>query len=404
METIYECCAGLDIHKKTVVACVLTPEGRQTRTFSTMTKALLELADWLLECQVTHVAMESSGVFWKPIYNLLEGLDLTLLVVNARHMKAVPGRKTDVKDAEWIAQLLQHGLLRASYIPDRPQRELRELVRYRRNLVRQRAQVVNRIQQLLEGANIKLSSVARDVVGVSGRAMLEALVSGADDPQALAELAKGKLRQKRPELAEALQGLMGSHQRLVLQSQLRHLDFVDQEISQMNQEVTTRMEPFEDAILRLDEIPGIGRRTAEDVLAEIGVDMSRFPTAGHLASWAHVCPGNHESAGKRKSGATGRGNPWLRAALVEAARAAARTKKSYFSAQYHRLAARRGGKRAALAVAHSLLITIYHLLSRGTEYQDLGVNYFDERRQQQTVLRAVSRIERLGYKVSLQAA
>ena len=265
METIYECCAGLDIHKKTVVACVLTPEGRQTRTFSTMTKALLELADWLLECQVTHVAMESSGVFWKPIYNLLEGLDLTLLVVNARHMKAVPGRKTDVKDAEWIAQLLQHGLLRASYIPDRPQRELRESVRYRRNLVRQRAQVVNRIQQLLEGANIKLSSVARDVVGVSGRAMLEALVSGADDPQALAELAKGKLRQKRPELAEALRGLMGSHQRLVLQSQLRHLDFVDQEISQMNQEVTTRMEPFEDAILRLDEIPGIGRRTAEDV-------------------------------------------------------------------------------------------------------------------------------------------
>ncbi len=404
METIYECCAGLDIHKKTVVACVLTPEGRQTRTFSTMTKALLELADWLLECQVTHVAMESSGVFWKPIYNLLEGLDLTLLVVNARHMKAVPGRKTDVKDAEWIAQLLQHGLLRASYIPDRPQRELRELVRYRRNLVRQRAQVVNRIQQLLEGANIKLSSVARDVVGVSGRAMLEALVSGADDPQALAELAKGKLRQKRPELAEALQGLMGSHQRLLLQSQLRHLDFVDQEISQMNQEVTTRMEPFEDAILRLDEIPGIGRRTAEDVLAEIGLDMSRFPTAGHLASWAHVCPGNHESAGKRKSGATGRGNPWLRAALVEAARAAARTKKSYFSAQYHRLAARRGGKRAALAVAHSLLITIYHLLNRGTEYQDLGVNYFDERRQQQTVLRAVSRIERLGYKVSLEAA
>ncbi len=404
METIYQCCAGLDVHKKTVVACVITQAGQQTRTFSTMTKALLELADWLLECQVTHVAMESSGVYWKPIYNLLEGLDLTLLVVNARHMKAVPGRKTDVKDAEWIAQLLQHGLLRASYIPDRPQRELRELVRYRRNLVRQRAQVVNRIQQVLEGANIKLSSVARDVVGVSGRAMLEALASGADDPQALAELAKGKLRQKRPELAEALQGLMGSHQRLLLQSQLRHLDFIGQEISQMDQEVATRMDPFEDAVQRLDEIPGVGRRTAEDVLAEIGVDMSRFPTAGHLASWAHVCPGNHESAGKRKSGATGRGNPWLRAALVEAARAAARTKKSYFSAQYHRLAARRGGRRAALAVAHTILVTIYHLLSRGTEYQDLGVNYFDERHQQYTIRRAVNRIERLGYKVSVEAA
>ncbi len=404
METIYQCCAGLDVHKKTVVACVITQEGQQTRTFSTMTKALLELADWLLECQVTHVAMESSGVYWKPIYNLLEGLDLTLLVVNARHMKAVPGRKTDVKDAEWIAQLLQHGLLRASYIPERSQRELRELVRYRRNLVRQRAQVVNRIQQVLEGANIKLSSVARDVVGVSGRAMLEALASGADDPQALAELAKGKLRQKRPELAEALQGLMGSHQRLLLQSQLRHLDFIGQEVSQMDQEVATRMDPFEDAVQRLDEIPGVGRRTAEDVLAEIGVDMSRFPTAGHLASWAHVCPGNHESAGKRKSGATGRGNPWLRAALVEAARAAARTKKSYFSAQYHRLAARRGGRRAALAVAHTILVTIYHLLSRGTEYKDLGVNYFDERHQQYTIRRAVNSIERLGYEVSVEAA
>ncbi len=404
METIYQCCAGLDVHKKTVVACVITQEGQQTRTFSTMTKALLELADWLLECQVTHVALESSGVYWKPIYNLIEGLNLTLLVVNARHMKAVPGRKTDVKDAGWIAQLLQHGLLRASYIPDRPQRELRELVRYRRNLVRQRAQVVNRIQQVLEGANIKLSSVARDVVGVSGRAMLEALASGADDPQAMAELAKGELRRKRPELAEALQGLMGSHQRLLLQSQLHHLDFIGQEISQMDQEVATRMDPFEAAVQRLDEIPGIGRRTAEDVLAEIGVDMSRFPTAGHLASWAHVCPGNHESAGKRKSGATGRGNPWLRAALVEAARAAARTKKSYFSAQYHRLAARRGGRRAALAVAHTILVTIYHLLSRGTEYQDLGVNYFDERHQQYTIRRAVNRIERLGYKVSVEAA
>ena len=319
MEVINARCCGLDVHKKTVLACVMTPEGRETRTFRTMTKDLLELADWLVECRVTHVAMESSGVFWKPIYNLLEGLDLTLLVVNARHIKAVPGRKTDVKDAQWIADLLRHGLLRSSYIPDRSQRELREVVRYRRNLVRERSRGVMRIQQVLEGANIKLSSVATDVVGVSGRAMLEALARGSEDPQAMAALAKGRMRPKRPELEEALRGMMGSHQRMLIQSQLRHLDFLNQEIVQLDEEVAARMAPFEEAIQVADAIPGVGPRTAQEILAETGPDMNSFPTARHLSSWAHVCPGNNESAGKRKSGATGRGNPWLRSALVEAA-------------------------------------------------------------------------------------
>lgn len=404
MEVIHERCAGLDVHKRTVVACVITPEGQQTRSFSTMTRGLLELADWLLERKVSHVAMESTGVFWKPIYNLLEGLELTLLVVNAAHIKAVPGRKTDVKDAQWIADLLRHGLLRGSFIPERPQRELRELVRYRRTLLRQRAQVINRIQQVLEGANIKLSSVASNIVGVSGRAMLQALVAGEEDPQALAALAKGRLREKAPALEEALRGRIGPHQRLLLRSQLRHLDFLDAEIGQLDQEVAARMGPFEAALQVADGIPGVGLCTAQEVLAEVGTDMSRFPTAEHLASWARVCPGNRESGGKRKSGRTGRSNPWLRSALIEAARAAARSKNSYLAAQYHRLAARRGDKRAVVAVAHSILVILYHLLRRGTTYQDLGSNYFDARDRQAAVRRSVRRIERLGYKVTLEAA
>jgi transposase len=316
----------------------------------------------------------------------------------------VPGRKTDVKDAEWIADLLRHGLVRGSYIPDRSQRELRELVRYRTTLVRQRSQVVNRVQKVLEGASIKLSSVASDVVGVSGRAMLEALIAGIEDPQALAGLAKGTLRQKRQALESALRGLMGPHQRLMLTSLLRHLDFLDDEMSQMGQEITKRMCPFEEALQRLDTIPGMGRRAAEEVVAEIGTDMSRFPTAGHLASWAHMCPGNNESAGKRKSGSTGSGNPWLRSVLVEVSWAAARTRQTYLSAQYHRLAARRGDKRAVVAVGHSILVIIYHILRDGTVYQELGGNYFDERDRPAAVRRAAQRIERLGYKVTVEAA
>lgn len=403
MQVVHERCCGLDVHKKMVVACAITSQGQETRTFSTMTKDLLKLADWLRERGVTHVAMESTGVFWKPIYNLL-GDEFTVLVVNAHHIKVVPGRKTDVKDAEWIAELLRHGLVRGSFIPDRSQRELRELVRYRRSLIQQRSQVVNRIQKVLEGANIKLSAVVSDVVGVSARAMLEALISGQQDPKALAAMARGSLRQKQPALEEALQGLVGAHQRMMLQSQLRHLDFLDQEIARLDEEVSERMRPFEEDIQRIDEVPGLGRRLAEQVVAEIGLDMNRFPSAEHLASWARMCPGNNESAGKRNNGRTGHANPWLRSALVEAAWAAIRSKATYLSAQYHRLAARRGKKRAIVAVAHSILVIIYHMLRDHTSYRDLGSNYFDERNYLHVLKKAVSRIERLGYKVTLDAA
>ena len=400
MEVTYERCCGMDVHKKTVVACVMTPDGRETRTFSTMTGKLIEMADWLAQCGVTHVAMESTGVLWKPIYNLLEER-FTVMVVNARHIKAVPGRKTDVKDAEWIAELLRHGLLRGSFIPERPQREL---MRYRRSLIDERARVVNRIQKVLEGANIKLSSVATDILGVSGRAMLEAMVEGAEDPKVLADMARGRLRNKRPSLEQALRGLVGPHQRTMLQSQLRHLDFLDHEIEQVSQEVSERMAPLEDELQRLDEIPGIGRRVAEEVLAEIGTDMSRFPTANHLASWAGLCPGNNESAGKRRSGRSRHGNKWVHSTLVEAAWSASRTKDTYLSAQYRRIAPRRGQRRAVVAVAHTMIVDIYHMLRKGTRYRDLGGNFFRERAHHFHLDRAVRQIEGLGYKVSLQAA
>ncbi len=404
MEVTYERCAGLDVHKKTVTACVITPEGKGTRGFGTMTPDLLKLADWLLECGVTHAAMESTGVYWKPVYNLLEGTGLILLVANAQHIKAVPGRKTDVKDAEWIATLLRHGLIRGSFIPDRPQRELRELVRHRRSLIQQRSHVVNRIEKLLEGANIKLGAVLSNVVGASGRAILEALATGSEDPAILAELARGSVRRKRGELITSLQGSVGDHQRMLLQSLLRQMSFLEDEIAVLDGEVARRMAPFEEALQRLDTIPGIGRRGAEDILAEIGMDMSRFPSAAHLASWARVCPGSNESAGKQKSVSTGHANRWLRSALTQAAQAAAHKRDSYFQALYWRLAARRGKKRAIIALAHSILTVVYQLLKTGAQYQDLGLHYFDLRDQQRLTHRLVHRLEGLGYQVTLEAA
>ena len=402
MRVVYESCCGLDVHKKSVVACVVTPESEQTRTFGSTTRQLLELADWLRAQGVTHVAMESTGVYWKPIYNLLEE-EFTVWVVNAHHIKTVPGRKTDVKDAQWIADLLRHGLLRASFIPDRPQRELRELVRYRRTLIQERTREVNRIQKVLEGANIKLASVASDVLGVSGRAMLAALAAGEKDPTVMANLAKGQLREKLGELEEALRGLVGPHQQLMLASQLRHLDFLDQEIGRLDREVAQRLSPLEETLQAVDTIPGVGRRTAETILAEMGTDMSRFATPGHLASWAGVCPGNNRSGGKSKRSPTKGGNIWLQSALVEAARSAART-RTYLGAQYRRLARRIGANRAAMAVAHSMTVIIHHLLKNKTQYIDLGANYFDERDQAATLRRAVRRIERLGLKVTVEAA
>lgn len=403
MELLYQRCCGLDVHKKVVAACVITPQGRETRTFSTMTSDLLKLKDWLVESEVSHIAMESTGVFWKPVYNLLED-DFSLLLVNAQHIKALPGRKTDMKDAEWIAQLLRHGLVKGSFVPDRDQRELRELVRYRRSLIEERARVINRIQKVLEGANIKLSSVATDVVGVSGRAMIEAMVNGVNDPKVLAEMAKGRLRKKKETLEESLKGLMGNHQKTMLNSQLRHLAFLDQEIARLDEEIGGRMHRFDEVMQRLDTIHGVDRRGAEEVLAEIGTDMSRFSTTGHLASWAGICPGNNRSGERQKSGRTRRGNRWLRSTLIRAARGAARSMGNYLSAQYHRLVHRRGDKRAIVAVAHTIIVIIYNILCKGTTYQDLGYLYFDKRDQERVLRRAVQRIEALGYKLSLQVA
>jgi transposase len=343
----------MDVHKKTVVACVRTNQGQETRTFGTMTRELLRLWDWLDQEHVSAVAMESTGVYWKPVYNVLESLEVELMVVNAQHVRAVPGRKTDVKDAEWLADLLRHGLLRASFIPPRPHRELRELVRYRRTLVDERSDVVRRIQKLLEGANVKLGDVASDVMGVSGRAMLWALAEGQSDPQELSQLAKTALRRTRAELVLALEGSMGDHQRFMLRRQLRHAEFLERQVEELSQEIEERMRPFQVAVERIDEIRGLGRRSAEAILAEIGIDMSRFASAKHIVSWAKICPGNHQSAGKRRSGATGTGNGWLQTALVEAAWGASNQKGTYYHALYHRLAARRGPKRAIVAVVQT---------------------------------------------------
>ncbi len=407
MQVVYPHCCGLDIHKASVVACLLVtppagPVRKETRTFTTMTEDLLRLADWLSAEQVTHVAMESTGIYWRPIWNLLEE-QFTLLLVNAQHLKAVPGRKTDVKDAEWLAELLRHGLVRGSYVPERPQRELRELTRYRTQLVRTRTAEVNRLQQTLEGANIKLAAVASDIRGQSARAMLEALVAGDADAAALAQLAQGRLREKIPQLEQALTGRFGPHQRFLVAEHLAHIDYLEASIERVSAEIAERLRPFEAAIERLDGITGVGRRIAEGLLAEIGTQLDRFPTARHLASWAGMCPGNDESAGKRRSGKTRKGSPWLRALLVEAAQAAGRSRNTYLGAQYRRLAARRGKKRAAVAVGHSILVIAYHLLTEERDYQDLGGQFFDERDRQQVERRLVRRLERLGFKVTLEA-
>lgn len=399
MEVVHERCCGLDVHKKTVVACVITPEVKEIRTFSTMTDDLQAMCQWILQHGCTHVAMESTGVYWKPIYNLLEDHGLEILVVNAQHIKQVPGRKTDVKDAEWIAQLLQHGLLKGSYIPSREQRELRELIRYRKSLIRERASEVNRLQKVLEGANIKLASVATDILGVSGRAILEELIAGNADEQTLSRLAKGRLRNKTKELEQALKGVIRPHQRKLLAIQLQHIDELDELIDEVSAEIERRMRPFEEDLARLEGIPGIGRKAAEMIVAEIGTDMRRFPSAPHLASWAGLCPGNNESAGKRHSGKTRKGDGWLREAMIECARAAARSKNSRLSARYHRIAARRGTKRAAVALAHTLLVIVYHLLKDKTEYRDLGPDYYDKRNRDALIRRHVHRLKELGVTV-----
>jgi transposase len=406
MEIVARCCCGLDVHKKSVVACLRAVDAagrlhKEGRTFGTMTADLLALAEWLAAAGCTQVAMESTGVYWRPVFNLLHDR-FEVLVVNAQHIKAVPGRKTDVKDAEWIAELLQYGLLRGSFIPPQPQRELRDLTRHRTTLVQERARVSNRLQKVLEDANIKLAAVATNVLGVSARAMLEALLAGTTDPTLLANLAQGRLRDKRGQLEQALTGVVRTHHRFLLTELLGHIDYLDEAIARVSEAIATRLQGDADSLALLDSIPGVSRRTAEILLAEVGADLRRFPTAKHLASWAGVCPGNHESAGKRLSGRTRKGSPWLRQALVEAAHGAARSKRTYIGAQYRRLAARRGKKRAAVAVGHTILMIAYHVLSRREPYHELGPNYFDEHDRRRVERRLVSRLEQLGYVVDLK--
>ena len=406
MDVIYPQCCGLDVHKKTVVACrITTTEGaepvQEIRTFGTMTADLLALADWLQEGGCTHVAMESTGVYWRPVYNLLEG-QFELLVVNAQHIKAVPGRKTDVKDAAWIAELLRHGLLRGSFLPSKPPRQLRELTRYRSTLVQDRARSLNRLQAVLEDANLKLASVVTDIYGVSARAMLAAILAGERDVETLADLARGRLRTKRTQRKEALAGRVTAHHSFLLTEHLSTLEYLDEAIERVSGEIAQRRTADQEAIALLDTMPGVGQRAAEILIAEIGSDMRRFPSAKHLASWAGMCPENHERGGKRLSGRTRKGHRWLRQVLVEIAHVASKTKNTYLAAQDKRMAARRGKKRALIAVGHTVLTIVYTLLTRQQPYQDLGAAYFDQRERQRVERRLVQRLERLGYQVSMQ--
>lgn len=414
MDRLYATCCGLDVHQASVVACLLRQTGdamdaaggrrtKEIRTFETTTAGLLALRDWLLAAGCTHVAMEGTGVYWKPVYNLLED-HFTLILANARHIKAVPGRKTDVSDAEWIAELLQHGLIRPSFVPPREQRELRALTRTRTTLTDERSAVVKRLQAVLEDANVKLTGVATDLMGVSGRAILAALLDGTSDPATLAELAKGRLRTKRAALEQALRGQVSDHHRLLLATHLAHIDFLDEQIAQLSAEIEVRLRPFEDLLERLDAIPGIGRVVAEILAAEIGLDMAPFPSAGHLASWAGMCPGQYESAGKRKGGKTRKGSTWLRRALKQAACAAARQKDTAFATQFRRVAVRRGKAKAVVAVGHAILRTVYALLAHGELYHERRPVPLDERRRARLRQRALAQLQSLGYTVSLEAA
>ncbi len=399
MEVLYPCCAGLDVHKKNVVACRISvdPYGKQVtevQTFSTMTPDLLRLCDWLLAGQVTQVALESTGVYWQPVYNLLEA-HFSLMLVNPKHFKNVPGRKTAVKDAQWLAELLQVGLLRASFVPPPAQGELRDLVRHRSTLIAERATLCNRVQKVLEGANIKLASVATDVLGVSGRAMLDVLVAGERDPAVLADLAKARLRNKKALLEQALTGRFTDTQGFILTHLLSLIDAIEESVEAFDQKIEAACHPFAEAVRRLDTIPGVGQAVAQAVVSEIGVDMSRFPSPAHLCAWAGVAPGSNESAGKRLCNRVRHGNRALRAALLQAAHAAARQKDTYLSAQYGRLAYRRGPKKAAVAVAHSILVIAYRLIERQEDYRDLGGDYFDKRRPHDTVRRLTKRLDSL---------
>jgi transposase len=409
VECLVERCAGLDIGKADLKACVRVPGSRggrrsETRTFATTSGALLGLREWLIEQGVTVVAMEATGDYWKPPYYLLEG-QFEVQLLNAAHMRNVPGRKTDVSDAAWIAQLVEHGLVRPSFVPPPPIRRLRDLTRYRSALIGERTREKQRVEKVLEDAGIKLSVFISDIFGVSGRAMLAALIGGQRDPRVLAEYARARMRRKIPALVEALTGRFGGHHAFLCRTMLAHIDALNATIAEVTTQIEAEMTPFQAIADRLDTIPGVNQRAAQTIIAEVGVDMSRFPTAAHLASWAGVCPGNNESAGKHHSGRTRKGDSWLRAALGEAAAAGVGTKDSYLQAQYRRLAGRRGKKRALVAVGHTILVATWHMISKEVDYQDLGPTHFltriDPVRQTR---RLVNQLNQLGYQVQLNPA
>jgi transposase len=409
LSVVLPVCCGIDVHKNTLTACLLTTGAsgkpvQDVRTFRTTTGAIQELARWLLDAKCPTVALESTGVYWKPVFNVLEPAGLEVVLCNAQHVKNVPGRKTDVKDAQWLATLLRVGLLRGSFVPPKDIRELRDLTRYRTQVIRQRAQECNRIQKLLEDGNIKLAGVATDILGKSGRDMLDALSKGADDPKQLADLAQGKLRSKIPALEEALRGVLSETQRWLLREQLDKVAELDKAIERLDSKIAELCLPFAKALAVLDQIPGVNARIAQIIVAEVGLDMSRFKTASNLASWAGMCPGNRQSAGRSQGGKTRKGNGWLRQALVEAAWAASRSKGTSLSATYHRLAGRRGGKRACLAVGHRILRMVHNLLSRHRPYEEGGSDYYRPTDTDRLKDKLVQRLKKLGFAVTVTAA
>jgi transposase len=405
MEIVYRCCCGLDVHKESVTACVLWADGhrQEKRLFGTFTRDLLALTDWLRESGVTHVVMESTGVYWKPVWHILEG-QFELMLVNAQHVKSIPGKKTDRRDSARLAELLQHGLLQGSFVPPQPIRELRDLTRYRVVLCQECNRIANRIQKVLEDANLKLASVATDALGASGRAMLDAIRQGETDAGKLAQNAKGLLRRKLAQLELALDGRVNEHHRFLLTRLMQHLRFVEGQIVELEQEIARRLQPAEEVVARLCTIPGVDRVSAWGIISEVGLDMGQFPDADHLASWAALCPGNWESAGKNKSGRTRKGSVWLRRHLCQCAWAVSTKQKNYLSALFKRLAARRGVKRANIAVAHAILVIVYHVLNGPVSYRDLGPDYFDRLHPERLKRNLVKRLEGLGYRVNLAPA
>jgi transposase len=408
MEVVHARCAGLDVHKKSVYGCVICCETngekrQEKRSFGTVTADLLSLADWLRQHEVTHVVMEATGVYWRPVWAILEG-QFELMLVNPHHVKAIPGRKTDAKDCEWIAELLRHGLVRGSFVPPTEIQDLRDLTRYRVELTQAQNRVANRIQKLLEQANIKLSSVASNALGVSGQQMIEAIIAGEEDPERLANLAQKRLRQRIPELQLALEGRVRDHHRFLLQEFLDEWRALGARIRRIEEEIDRRIVPFEEAVTLWQSIPGMDRVTACNLVAELGVNMAQFPSAQHLASWAGLCPGNNESAGKRRSGATRDGNKWLRRTLCQSAWAVTRKKDCYLSAQFRRLAARRGTKRAVMAVAHTMLIIAYTMLKTGRSYHELGGNYLEQINKDQLQRYFLKRLQKLGLTVTVEPA